>query len=67
MDFVKCSFIFLSNKTVKQETFSASLGILIIYKDYPSLKCLPINGQHVQWVVTGKMSRPLMTAHHFSG
>lgn len=65
MDFAKCIFIFLSNETVKQETFIASLEILIIYKDYPSLKCLPINGQDGQLVVTRKMSRPLMTAHHF--
>lgn len=65
MDFVKCIFIFLSNKTVKRDAFIASLESLIIYKDWPSLKCLPINGQYGQLVVTGKISRPLMTAHHF--
>lgn len=65
MDFAECIFIFLSNETVKQETFIASLEILIIYKDYPSPKCLSINGQYGQLVVTRKMSRPLMTAHHF--
>ena len=37
MDFAKCIFIFLSNEKVKQETFTTSLEILIIYKEYPSL------------------------------
>lgn len=65
MDFAKCIFIFLSNEKMKQETFTASLEILIIYKEYPSLY-LPINGQPVHLVITERMSWPLRTTHHFS-
>ena len=66
MDFAKCIFIFLPNEKMKHETFTASLGILIIYKEYPSLQCLPINGQPVHVVITERMSWPLRTTHHFS-
>ena len=52
MDFAKCIFIFLPNEKMKQETFTASLEILIIYKEYPSLQCLPINGQPGHLVIT---------------
>lgn len=58
IDFAKCIFIFLSNEKVKQETFTASLERLIIYKEYPSLKRLPINGLPGQWVITGRPSWP---------
>lgn len=66
MDFAKCIFIFLSNEKVKQETFTTSLEILIIYKEYPSLQCLPINDQPVHLVITERMSWPLRTTHHVS-
>lgn len=63
MDFAKCIFIFLSHEKLKQQTSTVSLEILTMYREHPSLKCLPINGQPV---TPGLMPGPLVTAYCFS-